>query len=79
MVGITARRIQSLFVLIFCMSIPHLSPAQAVPNADEIFASVQKKYADGASIRVKFLMKSEGELFTPQISFTAMKRGLKQD
>ncbi len=72
MVGITARRIQSLFVLIFCMSIPHLSPAQAVPNADEIFASVQKKYADGASMRVKFLMKSEdvrGSL--------ALKRGNK--
>lgn len=33
--------------------------AQAVPNADEIFSAVQKKYADGTSLRVKFIMKSE--------------------
>ncbi len=72
MVGILARRIQLLFVCIFCMSISSLSPAQSVPNADDVFASVQKKYADGASMRVKFLIKSEdvrGSL--------ALKRGNK--
>lgn len=46
--------------------------AQALPSADDVFAAVQKKYADGASMRVKFLMKSEdvrGSL--------ALKRGNK--
>jgi outer membrane lipoprotein carrier protein len=72
MLGIAAHHIQSLSILVFLATIPYLSLAQTVPNADEVFASVQKKYADGASIRVKFLMKSEdvrGSL--------ALKRGNK--
>ncbi|MCU0424698.1 MAG: outer-membrane lipoprotein carrier protein LolA [Candidatus Kapabacteria bacterium] len=46
--------------------------AQPSPSADEVFNAVQKKYADGASLRVKFVMKSEdvrGSL--------ALKRGNK--
>lgn len=46
--------------------------AQTLPNADEIFAAVQKKYADGASMRIKFLMKSEGVRGS-----LALKRGNK--
>jgi outer membrane lipoprotein-sorting protein len=46
--------------------------SQTLPNADDMFAAVQKKYADGSSMRVKFFMKNEnlrGSL--------ALKRGNK--
>lgn len=49
-----------------------LASAQKLPSADDVFTTVQKKYADGASMRVKFLIKSEdlrGSL--------ALKRGNK--
>ena len=46
--------------------------AQAPPSAEEVFAAAQKKYADGSSMRIKFVMKNEdirGSL--------ALKRGNK--
>lgn len=58
--------------IIFLFHIPFIVSAQAPPSAEEVFAAAQKKYADGSSMRIKFVMKSEdvrGSL--------ALKRGNK--
>lgn len=62
----------ALFSIAFLFGAVPLALVQTLPSADEVFAAAQKKYADGASMRIKFVMKSEdvrGSL--------ALKRGNK--
>jgi outer membrane lipoprotein-sorting protein len=60
------------FGIILLFHPPFIVLAQASLSAEEVFAAAQKKYADGSSMRIKFVMKSEdiqGSL--------ALKRGNK--
>ncbi|MBD1207728.1 MAG: outer membrane lipoprotein carrier protein LolA [Ignavibacteria bacterium] len=62
----------ALFSTVLLFGTVAFAPAQTLPSADEVFTAAQKKYADGASMRIKFVMKSEdirGSL--------ALKRGNK--
>jgi outer membrane lipoprotein-sorting protein len=67
-----SRQYQSWFLLSVCVLLITTLHQSYAQTADELFAAVQKKYTDGASLRVKFQLEQEnirGSL--------ALKRGNK--
>lgn len=47
------------FAISFCIITALVNSSLAAQSADEVFASVQKKYGEGASMRVRFALKAE--------------------